>query len=75
MLSPRLLSINPLANGPRADACGFADGYQRLPALHLPHYSLSTTRRQPGILFIRFSLEPEDSATSASSVGTGGTTY
>ena len=31
-------------------AGGFADGLRRLPALHLPYHSLSTTRHQPGIL-------------------------
>ena len=44
------ISVNPFANGPRADACGFADGLRRLPALNLPDNPLSTTRRQPGIL-------------------------
>src|SRR4029078_7925862 len=44
------ISGNPFANGPRADACGFADGLQRLPALNLPYNSLSTVRRQTGIL-------------------------
>ena len=44
------ITLNPLANCPRADACGFADGLRRLPALHLPHDPLSTKRRQPGIL-------------------------
>src|SRR3954471_13364977 len=44
------ISENPFANGPRADACGFADGLQRLPALSLPYNSLSTVRRQTGIL-------------------------
>src|SRR4030088_1017310 len=44
------ISGNPFANGPRADACGFADGLQRLPALSLPYNSLSTVRRQTGIL-------------------------
>jgi hypothetical protein len=52
------ISINPLPNGPRADACGFGNGFRRLPALHLPYNPLSIARRQPGILstFIRFSL-------------------
>src|SRR4029079_5959707 len=40
----------PFANGPRADACGFADGLQRLPTLNLPYNSLSTVRRQTSIL-------------------------
>ncbi len=44
------VSINPLANCTRADACGFGDGLRRLPALHLPYNPLSTTRREPGIL-------------------------
>jgi hypothetical protein len=52
------VSINPLANGPQADACGLSDGLQRLPALDLLYNPLSTARCQPGILctFIRFSL-------------------
>src|SRR6185295_2447743 len=45
-----MISLNPLADGPRADACGFADGLQRLPARDLPDDPLSTNRRQPGIL-------------------------
>src|SRR5512143_3420225 len=44
------ITFNPLANGPRADACGFADGLRRLAALHLPYDPLSTKRRQQGIL-------------------------
>jgi hypothetical protein len=44
------ISINPLPNGPRADANGFGDGLQRLPARNLPYNPLSTTRRKPGIL-------------------------
>src|SRR4029078_4643888 len=44
------ISGNPFANGPRADACGFADGLRRLPALNLPYNSLSTVWRQTGIL-------------------------
>jgi hypothetical protein len=44
------MSINPLPNGPRADACGFGDGLRRLPARDLPYNPLSTKRRQPGIL-------------------------
>src|SRR4051812_12929597 len=44
------ISGNPIANGPRADACGFADGLRRLPALNLPYNSLSTVWRQTGIL-------------------------
>jgi hypothetical protein len=44
------ISINPLANRPRADACGFGDGLRRLPVLNLPYNPLSTARRQPGIL-------------------------
>jgi hypothetical protein len=31
-----------LANGARADACGFGNGLWRLPARHLPHDPLST---------------------------------
>jgi hypothetical protein len=44
------ISINPLTNRPRADACGFGKGLRRLPALDLPNNSLSTDRRQTGIL-------------------------
>src|ERR1700758_4357925 len=44
------VSINPFANGPRADACGFRDGLRRLPALNLPYNPVSTARREPGIL-------------------------
>jgi hypothetical protein len=44
------ISINPLPNGPRADANGFGDGLRRLPARNLPYNPLSTTRRKPGIL-------------------------
>jgi len=39
------VSINPLANRARADACGFGDGLRRLPALYLPYNPLSTARR------------------------------
>jgi hypothetical protein len=68
------LTINPLANRPRADACGFSDGLRRLPALDLPYNPLSTARRQPGILMhvhLVLPLESEASTTSASSVRTG----
>src|SRR5262252_1142189 len=44
------ISINPLPNRPRADACGLRDGLRRLPALDLPYNPLSTARREPGIL-------------------------
>src|SRR6266545_6810367 len=44
------MSINPLANRPRADACGFGNGLRRLSARDLPYNALSTARRQPGIL-------------------------
>src|SRR5882757_4624775 len=44
------MSINPLANRPRADACGFGNGLRRLPARDLPYNALSPARRQPGIL-------------------------
>src|SRR4249919_3380045 len=44
------ISGNPFANGPRADACGFADGFRRLPTRNLPYNSLSTVRGQTGIL-------------------------
>src|ERR1700719_644327 len=60
------ISINPLANRPRADACGFGDGLRRLPALDLPYNPLSTARRQPGILMhvhLVLPLESEASAT------------
>ena len=43
-------SLNPLPNGPRADACGFRDGLRRLPAINLSYNPLSTARREPGIL-------------------------
>src|SRR5512132_2332278 len=44
------MSINPLANRARADACGFGNGLRRLSARDLPYNALSTARRQPGIL-------------------------
>src|SRR3954467_13027360 len=44
------ISGNPFTNGPRADACGFSDGLRPLPNLNLPYNSLSTVRRQTGIL-------------------------
>src|SRR5262249_6298984 len=44
------MSINPLANRPRADACSFGNGLRRLPDRALPYNPLSTARRQPGIL-------------------------
>jgi hypothetical protein len=44
------MPIDPLPNGPRADACGFRNGPRRLPAHHLSNNSFSTNRRQPGIL-------------------------
>jgi hypothetical protein len=72
------IPINPLANGPRADACGCRNGLRRLPARDLPYNSLSTERCQPGILVHVhpvLSSESEVSATSASSVRTGWTTY
>lgn len=31
------ISVDPFANRPRADACGFGDGLRRLPALDLPY--------------------------------------
>jgi hypothetical protein len=70
--------LNPLANRPRADACGLADRLRRLPALDKPHNPLSTMPRQTGILVhvhpvLREKLEA--STTSASSVRTGWTTY
>jgi hypothetical protein len=45
-------TLNPLTNRPQADACGFANGLRRPPALHLPYDPLSTKRRQPGILIV-----------------------
>ena len=44
------ISINPLPNRPRADACGFGNGLCRLPAQDLSNNSLSTNRRETGIL-------------------------
>src|SRR5512135_3870974 len=44
------ITIDPLANCPRADACGFGDGLRRLPARNLSYNPLSTKRREPGIL-------------------------
>jgi hypothetical protein len=44
------ISGEPLPDRPRADACGSCGGLRRLPALHLPNQSLSTHRRQTGIL-------------------------
>src|SRR3989440_10772679 len=44
------MSINPLANRPRADARGFGNGLRRLSARDLPYNAFSTARRQPGIL-------------------------
>jgi hypothetical protein len=55
------ISIDPLPNGPRADACGSC-GLRRLPARHLPHEPLSTKRRQPGILM--YSSGPSESLKS-----------
>jgi hypothetical protein len=72
------IPVNPFANSPRADACGFTDGLRRLPARDLPCNSLSTPRRQTGILVYVHPVLPrntEVSATSVSSVGTGWTTY
>src|SRR6201987_1249792 len=54
------ISINPLANGPRADACAFGDGLRRLPALHLPNNPLSTARREPGILMHVHPVSPRN---------------
>ena len=71
----REISINPLANRPRADACGFSNGLRRLPALDLPYNPLSTVRRVSRAflcMFIRFSpWNLKLQATSASSVRTG----
>ena len=39
------ISIHPLANRPRADACSFRDRFRRLPVLDLPCNPLSTSRR------------------------------
>jgi len=36
------IPLNPLANRPRADACGLGYGLRLLPALDLPHDPLST---------------------------------
>lgn len=44
------MSINPLANCPRADAHGLCGGLRRLPARIELYNPLSTARRQPGIL-------------------------
>src|SRR5262245_9917780 len=44
------ITIDPLADRPRADACGFGDGLRRLPARDLPYNPLSTERSEPGIL-------------------------
>src|SRR6201987_83715 len=54
------ISISPLANGPRADACAFGDGLRRLPALHLPNNPLSTARREPGILMHVHPVSPRN---------------
>jgi len=40
------ISIHPLANRPRADACSFRDRLRRLPVLDLPCNLLSTSRRE-----------------------------
>src|SRR6516164_737275 len=48
--SAATITIDPLANCPRADACGFGNGLRRLPARNLPYNPLSTKRREPGIL-------------------------
>jgi hypothetical protein len=55
---------NLFANGPSADACGFADGLRRLPAHNLPYNSLWPCRvRRPLLgMFIRFSLGSEFSS-------------
>jgi hypothetical protein len=39
------ISIHPLANRPRADACSFRDRLRRLPVLDLACNPLSTSRR------------------------------
>jgi hypothetical protein len=44
------ISVKPLANSPRADACGFSDGFRRLPTINLLYDPLSTARREPSIL-------------------------
>src|SRR5690606_30822728 len=41
---------NPFACRPRADPCGSCGGLRRLPAQHRPGKTLSTPRRQTGIL-------------------------
>ena len=69
---------NPFANGPRADACGFADGLRRLPALAPAAQSALDRAASDGHSYARSSGSPgiaEASATSASSVRTGWTTY
>ena len=44
------IAFDPLARGPRADACGSCGGLRRLPAQHFEHDTLSTARRQTGIV-------------------------
>jgi hypothetical protein len=39
------IPLNPFVNGPRADACGFTDGFRRLPARDPQNDPLSTTWR------------------------------
>ena len=72
------IAIDPLADGPRADACGLGDRLRRLSAQHLARNVLSTcgVRRAFLCTFIRSSPgKPEASTTSASPVRTGWTTY
>jgi hypothetical protein len=52
------IPLDPLANRPRAYACGFADSLRRLPIFDQPHNPLSTMRRQTGILCARSSGPP-----------------
>src|ERR1700676_3722493 len=44
------ITRDPFSRRPRADACGSCGGLRRLPALNLHDDSLSTDRRQSGIL-------------------------
>jgi hypothetical protein len=44
------ITRDPFSHRPRADSCGACGGPRRLPARHLHDDSLSTDRRQTGIL-------------------------
>ncbi|CDX21156.1 hypothetical protein MPL3356_340205 [Mesorhizobium plurifarium] len=67
-----LIALNPFSNSPRADACGFGNGLRRLPAADLPYNSLSTARRQPGILMNVHPVPPRVTEASQSQLSRSG---